>query len=893
MTAMQAIIDNVTNADHGMASSSRYPFGNGAGSSSTAQTPKNEGGAVDAATPSQTTINGGASRQTNNGEDDAVMMLEDFAMGNRANTRRAAQKLVPRPGRDAQPGDSPDAQRVILETAINQRSSDPVSDVAYRFLLLTPPADVQREMVNYWFERLEWYTQCIHRPSYMEDLHLLLSLDTETAARTVRPTFLCVHLMVICLVIHLCSTEDVVVWGYDRQTAQTMCDTFFAGSQQLLWASDFIGSHQLEHLQAVVMIAVYAYNVDEQADAAYALVGASIKIAQNLALNRLDDARHLAKERQRSKNAAAAAQAYQSTSPLERELGRRIWWHLVWLDWSHSLSHGGCYAIHPSQIRTNLPTNINDEDLTLANAEKSQVVARPIEEYTQMSFTIWRIRFLNLYRETIDILTSPTGMTQAQLMDMDRKFMDTLGSLPTYFQIRMEEHESWTYGDSCHDMELLSIQMTGWNRLLRLHRPFLARALFERSTNNPSRKRCVEAAYNILAIVRHARMHAPTLLRIWIYIYYVFSGALVLFLDLCYDEVSESKEEKRKALREMLAICDTARHLSAASKNTYNLLYGLLEAETELRVNQRPTKRKRNSNAAKGENAEPGSTNNNTSSAPFVSLVERVLVDAASKNSSGDSASSSLGRSPNEYSTPVSAGLLDGPSKRHNTSYVRERHSSSGSNTTATRGHYNLRGAGQPSSSSAGAFAGQNVYYPDGTINTTVANQYAPTGSYGGAGPTALSPWSRSNAAAGGMWGTANTSAGPSQQHNFPSPSSATFGIGSPTGSAGMFAGQDQARASSQYSISNFRGGPVTTSGLSSLLDEDIFSGLLMNQSMENNSDWESALAFVAPLPTPTGTASSVAANNTTGGSGGARPMTTGATPGAHHQHLQQQSPNY
>lgn len=517
------------------------------------------------------------------GENDAVMMLEDFAMGNRANARRAAQKLVPRPGLiSSRPGDSPDLSR--LETAVNQRSADPAADVAYRFLRLAPPPETQRQIVHYYFERLEWYTKCLYRPNYMEDVNLLLSLDLETAARSVRPTFLCVHFMVICLAIHLCSGEEVLLWGYDRVSAQSLCDALFAGSQQLLWSSDFIGSHQLEHLQAVVLMSVYAYNVDEQADAAYALVGASIKIAQNLALNRLDDVRFLEKERQKNKSGGASAQ--QQQSPLERELGKRVWWYLVWLDWSHALSHGGCYAIHPNHNRTNLPANINDEDLTASATSTNAVIPKPLEEYTSMSFTIWKLRFLDVYRQTIDLLNGPTGMTHTQLAEMDKKLMEMLNGLPSYFQLRMDEQDRWTFGDSCHDMELLSIQITGWNRLLRLHRPFLARGLLDK--NSISRKRCVDAAYNILACFRHAKKHAPLLLKVWIHVYYVFSGALVLFLDLCYDDGSDNKatEEKRKAIREMLDICDTARHLSAAAKNTYNLLLGLLEAETELRVHQ-------------------------------------------------------------------------------------------------------------------------------------------------------------------------------------------------------------------------------------------------------------------------------------------------------------------
>ncbi|PWN36511.1 uncharacterized protein FA14DRAFT_3483 [Meira miltonrushii] len=738
------------------------------------------------------------------GENDAVMMLEDFAMGNRANARRAAQKLVPKPGLlSSRPGDSPDPSR--LETAVNQRSADPAADVAYRFLRLAPPPETQRQIVHYYFERLEWYTKCLYRPNYMEDMNLLLSLDLETAARSVRPTFLCVHFMVICLAIHLCSGEEVLLWGYDRVSAQSLCDALFAGSQQLLWSSDFIGSHQLEHLQAVVLMSVYAYNVDEQADAAYALVGASIKIAQNLALNRLDDVRFLEKERQKNKSAGASAQ--QQQSPLERELGKRVWWYLVWLDWSHALSHGGCYAIHPSHNRTNLPANINDEDLTAS----ATVVPKPLEEYTSMSFTIWKLRFLDVYRQTIDLLNGPTGMTHTQLTEMDKKLMEMLNGLPSYFQLRMDEQDHWTFGDSCHDMELLSIQITGWNRLLRLHRPFLARGLLDK--NSVSRKRCVDAAYNILACFRHAKKHAPLLLKVWIHVYYVFSGALVLFLDLCYDDGSDSKatEDKRKAIREMLDICDTARHLSAAAKNTYNLLLGLLEAETELRVHQGQGKDNFKPNS-KRKRAKTESNSQGVAFSPFVSLVERVLVDAASKNSSGDSASSSLGRSPNEYTGSV-GGLFEPPAKRHTTSFVRDRHSSMSNSDN----RYNCGGI----NTGHGNYGVKDV---NSTQNGQMQS-YTNTGSFSG---PPLSPWSTSSSRGGGNGGGANAW---NMGGGFPSPTSGAFGNGGNLGNPSLY-GTNVTMMSGNANLNGGgmrNTGAATTNGLSSLLDEDIFSGLLMN----------------------------------------------------------------
>lgn len=449
------------------------------------------------------------------------------------------------------------------------------------------------------------------------------------------------------------------------------------------------------------------------------------------------------------------------------------------------------------------------------------------------------------------------GISHAQVLEMDKKLMNLLHGLPSYFKLP-EDSKKWMLGDSCHDMELLSIQITGHNRILRLHRPYLAKGLQDR--NSISRKRCVEAAFSILALFRQARSHAPIILRVWINIYYVFSGALVLFLDLCYDSEADAQgaDEKRRAVKELLDICSEARHLSAAAKNTHTLLQGLLEAETGLRLHQEGDtssggKRKRS-------DVDPGQM----TTAPFVSLVERVLIDAAAKHSTGDSSTSSTaGRSPGDL---LGGFSMDHPMKRHSTSFVRDRAGSL---------------EGRPSRGSPLATA-NNIYSTSnsgaghgGYFNDAIYNQYGgdPRSSNAGNG---LSYPSANNARLGTMsqptspWGphsavrnTAYSQGSNNQGGGFSSPiNNTTFGpSGSPTT---PFTASDANNSRNSLAQQPFVSTPFsraadTTNGLSSLLDEDIFSNLLMSQNM-GTSEWENAFAFVAPIPAPSSYPSSTTA---------------------------------
>jgi hypothetical protein len=89
--------------------------------------------------------------------------------------------------------------------------------------------------------------------------------------------------------------------------------------QGVLWASNFLGSHSLEHLQAIVLMGVYQFNMDNQSDAAWALLGSSIKIAQNLGMHRLGPESNSPTKRW--------PEAWKSFT--KRETGRRVWWNLV------------------------------------------------------------------------------------------------------------------------------------------------------------------------------------------------------------------------------------------------------------------------------------------------------------------------------------------------------------------------------------------------------------------------------------------------------------------------------------------------------------------------------------------------------------------------------------
>lgn len=71
----------------------------------------------------------------------------------------------------------------------------------------------------------------------------------------------------------------------------------------------------------------------------------------------------------------------------------------IFLDWSLATAHNACYSIHPSQNFTDFPANVDDNDLQ----DNQPINARPLDQHTDTSFTICRLKFVALYRELVDV----------------------------------------------------------------------------------------------------------------------------------------------------------------------------------------------------------------------------------------------------------------------------------------------------------------------------------------------------------------------------------------------------------------------------------------------------------------------------------------------------------
>ncbi|KAJ7269352.1 fungal-specific transcription factor domain-containing protein [Mycena haematopus] len=559
---------------------------------------------------------------TNSTDEDVAMMLEDFAMGHRINRTRATQDLEAGPysnDRSSELEVTSDAIRLgVPDSHPLALLIDPNTNIISRLLLSMLPETQTRVLVQFYFDRLDWYSKVLHKPTFAADSQALMINIISGNVGAIRIGFLAVHYMVTCLALHLIEPTIRNQLGLDFAAASELARRMYSAAQACLYYDEFIGSHSLEHLQCIILMGLYQQNLDES-DAHWALMGSAIKIAQNLGLSRLGS------EGEPRKYSAAWS------SVVKREVARRVWWMLIWDDWSNAVAHNGTYSIHPSQNHTGLPANMNDCDLV----EGQPFVPQPSQTYTEMTFTLCRLRFVELYRQIVDNMQAPTGY--GFVLDIDRKISRTILDLPSHFL---------GPGPPVKGFELTLALIMGETRRLRLHRPFLFRGYRDRKYAD-SRTQCVNSATAILDYLKSDNEQSALLLKWWLVLFYGFAAAVVLFIDLCHQKADDQPDLdiRRNQLREALDLFKTAEHVSAVSRNAIALLEGLLTVEPGM-----PSKPSRKRSAPDDE--------------PFERVVKRMIIDASLNLTVPSRRSSSAGLSPSSapnsiVSTPSTTSSID------------------------------------------------------------------------------------------------------------------------------------------------------------------------------------------------------------------------------------------
>lgn len=219
---------------------------------------------------------------------------------------------------------------------------------------MLPSLATSRMLVDFHLEQLAWYHNTIHAPTFMACCEAFWRTGVMPD-----PQWLPFYLSMLSTSMWT-LTNSSSHNGNDSSSPES-CRAMFDLAASQLFETNSLGRHTIYSVQAVCICAMVA-NALEKSDQMTVLVNAAVRIAQCLGLHRIPD---------------EPRGSIEWTTTVHREVGRRICWKLVELDY-HSMPYTGTTSmflvpmslqswrypgIHQASFTTTLPRNCHDQDL--------------------------------------------------------------------------------------------------------------------------------------------------------------------------------------------------------------------------------------------------------------------------------------------------------------------------------------------------------------------------------------------------------------------------------------------------------------------------------------------------------------------------------------------------
>lgn len=217
----------------------------------------------------------------------------------------------------------------------------------------------------------------------------------------------------------------------------------------------------------------------------------------------------------------------------------------------------GTYMLHPRQMETHHPSNVEDVDIPTSITHLSEDSYNlPINTPTSISYFLQRIRSATLVREIVDSLppsyfSSPGRESSDEVYDaiilLDRKYQRHIDSLPSFFQLTVLDNEA--YHLLLQERPYLEWQRYLLNfvlhtQLARLHRPFLIRGS-QKGKYEHSRLQCIRSAEIVIEIGNRAMNDQNTGSFTYI-LQHFLTAAIILAMDVCYNPGGDQAPERRQ-----------------------------------------------------------------------------------------------------------------------------------------------------------------------------------------------------------------------------------------------------------------------------------------------------------------------------------------------------------
>ncbi|KAI2779366.1 hypothetical protein F4815DRAFT_446400 [Daldinia loculata] len=343
-------------------------------------------------------------------------------------------------------------------------------------------------------------------------------------------------------------------------------------------------SGTLEDVQAYIFMSLLSFHLDGFSARGRLLSTTAASIARDLRLHRLD-----------AEDENTAEKVSSVRVLIDREVRRRVFWHITAEDWLQSTISGpqeGMYFIHPNHINVKLPKYHFDDEISLGEENESIDGPPP----SGVAFLLERIRLAHLCREVADIVPLETSkamqMPYENIIALDKKLQDFISSLPFFFKTDPESREKSRRFETVYPYiphMRYAITNAAHSRRCKLHQRFLLRQSHD-SRYSYSRLACLQSACAVIEGYEDpTEFDSPayTTARMGLAMHYMHLALVVMVMDLCFNRHEADETEIKAKVRAAFQKFDDDRHISPLPSRFLSSLRDVLQKH-EVYLNHQP-----------------------------------------------------------------------------------------------------------------------------------------------------------------------------------------------------------------------------------------------------------------------------------------------------------------
>ncbi|EIW71088.1 hypothetical protein TREMEDRAFT_11544, partial [Tremella mesenterica DSM 1558] len=458
-----------------------------------------------------------------------------------------------------------------------------------------PSPDRGKLLITNYLQKVDWLFRCIHVPTFLKQCSDLWAVPRDRISEEISLPFIALYICACSLGLQFMDPEEIAE-NFTPEEAHSVPSQYYNCIRASMYGSDFGGQPTVEHCQTFVLMCALMNNRD-RSEIAWSFLGAHIKMAQSLGMSRLGA------EEPANDEKGSPMWTGRWESLIQREVGRRTWWNLVYLDWSQAPSYHNQSCVTPDQIRTALPANIDDEDLI----DGLPLRAKPLNVRTTMSFQLAKFKFAEIaHRQISQEMNMPhvpysfVYMTDAPV---DGELRKAMMELPAFFQPDRDRRPPLPHDPKnlVQYYEKIMLSLAVHSRMLQLHRPWLSRG-YKDERFAYSKEQCLRAARASVRMMLQDDGVASFLEKWWIPLFYVSVADMLIIIDLLRTNKKHMHSKDTDAKIAELKVRRIA-HVSHPARAVVKVMDTLM-AEVEERRKPTSTLGKRKSPSAEAGNEE-------------------------------------------------------------------------------------------------------------------------------------------------------------------------------------------------------------------------------------------------------------------------------------------------